>query len=316
MKFYFNKIKTYFQVKIEKHMSVADWSLLSLLASAIEQCQSIEFMPLTSTEEYKVYCYCEENIYLCLNLFEIKSIVNLCYSCVFSKDFQENSQLNILTRVLLCYVTECLTSWNIRRRVVLSGTINIQKELQFVENLLRLKPKSEQLFRYRRWVIKQEPSDQQSISKELEICDRTAEMHFINYASWLNRRWVIEYFNVDIDEELNRNYLWLKKNISDSSGFSFRAFLLSKKTLNENLIEQELKLNENLLKFYIDRESLWIYRQTLIFLTLKIPSIDLQQFLTKELDLIKSFEQNFFSIRYVRLLNLLLSSNGKLFRPK
>ncbi|CAF0751347.1 unnamed protein product [Rotaria sordida] len=164
-------------------MSVTDWSLLSLLSSSIEQCKSIEFMPLTSTDEYTVYCHCEENIYLCLNLYEIKPIVNLCYSFIFSKHYQDNSQLNILTRVLLCYVTECLTSWNIRRRLVLSNVINIQDELQFLEVLLHLKPKSEQLFRYRRWILKQENINNISINKELEICDRTAELHIINYAS-------------------------------------------------------------------------------------------------------------------------------------
>jgi hypothetical protein len=183
-----------------------------------------------------------------------------------------------------------------------------------VEILLRLKPKSEQLFRYRRWIIKQEDLNKISINKELEICDQTAERHFINYASWLYRRWIIQYANVDMDEELNRNYLWLQKNISDSSGFSFRAYLLSKKNLNEHLIEQELKMNENLLKFYFDRESLWIYRQTLIFLALKILEINTKELLIKELDWIKVFEKNFFSIRYSRLLNTLLSSHGKQFR--
>ncbi|CAF1190458.1 unnamed protein product [Rotaria sordida] len=295
-------------------MSLTDWSLLSLLSSSIEQCKSIEFMPLTSNDEYIVYCYCEENIYLCLNLFEIKSIVKLCYSFIFSKDYQEYNQLNILTRVLLCYVTECLTSWNIRRRLVLSGTINIQKELQFLDILLNLKPKSEQLFRYRRWILKQENIQKISINKELEICDRTAEKHFINYASWLYRRWIINYLNINIDEELERNRLWLEKNLSDSSAFSFRAYLLSKKNLNENIIEHELKLNENMLKFYYDRESLWIYRQTLIFLTIKFLSIDKKQLLNKELDLVKTFEENFFSNKYARLLNILLSSDGKQFR--
>jgi hypothetical protein len=297
-------------------MSLTDWSLLSLLSSSIEQCKSIEFMPLTSTNEYKVYCYCEENIYLCLNLSEIKPIVNLCYSFIFSKNYQENSQLNILTRVLLCYVTECLTSWNIRRRLVVSNVINIQDELQFLEVLLYLKPKSEQLFRYRRWLLKQEDINQIAMIKELEICDRTAEKHFINYASWLYRRWIIQYLNVNIDEELNRNYLWLKKNLSDSSGYSFRAYLLSKKHLDQNLIDQELEMNENMFKVYFDRESLWIYRQTLILLALNIASIDKKQLLIKELDLIERFEKNFFSNRYSRLLNILLSSDGKQFRNK
>ena len=290
-------------------MSLTDWTLLSLLSSSIEQCKSIEFMPLTSTNEYTVYCHCEENVYLCLNLFEIKSIVNLCYSLIFSNANHEYNQLNMLTRVLLCYVTECLTSWNIRRRLILFNIINISEELQFIEILLGLKPKSEQIFRYRRWILKQEQRNKISTDKELEICDRTAELHFVNYASWFHRRWIINYLNINIDEELERNRLWLEKNISDSSAFSFRAYLLSKKNSNEDIIEDELKINENMLKFYFDRESLWIYRQTLIFLIIKLLSINKEQFLNKELGLMKTFKENFFTIRYVQLLNRLLSSD-------
>ena len=131
---------------------------------------------------------------------------------MFSKNSSlDDSQMNILTRVLLCYITECLTSLNIRRRLILSGIINPLTELQFIEILLRLKPKSEQLFRYRRWIIKRESLDQISLENELEICNRTAELHFINYASWLHRRWIIQYFNVNINEELTRNYSWLEK---------------------------------------------------------------------------------------------------------
>ncbi|UJR16204.1 hypothetical protein I4U23_003114 [Adineta vaga] len=295
-------------------MSSSDWALLSLLASSIEQCQSIEFMPLTSTNEYKVYCHCEEMIYLCLNVFEIKSIVNLCYSFLFSKNYQDNSQLNIITRVLLAYNTECLTSWNRRRHLILSATIDISSELNFIELLLRLKPKSEQLFRYRRWLIKQEDRDKIFVMKELDLCNQTAEKHFVNYGSWVHRRWILEYFQIDIDEELQRNYHWLKKNISDTSGYSFRAYLLSKKIVDLNLIEEELKLNENQLKFYLDRESLWIYRQTLILLAMKYPSIDRNFLLTKELEVKNIFPENFFSQRYFRLLNVLLSSDGKRFR--
>jgi len=290
-------------------MSSFEWSLVSLLSSSIEQCESIEFMPLTSTDEYQVHCHCEENRYLCINVEEIRQIVNLCYSLIFSKDALDNNQLNSVTRVLLCCITECLTSWNIRRRLVLAKNILIPQELQFTEKLLYLRPKSEQLFRYRRWLIQTMNSiDEIPVAKEFEICTRASERHFINYASWSYRRWVVDYFHVDLDEELNRNRLWLETNISDSSGFSYRGFLLSRKGFSEQLIEQELKLDENWLKFYVDRESIWIYRQTLVFIALTISSIDRKAFLTKELDLVKIFPENFFSIRFSRLLNTLLSS--------
>ena len=105
-----------------------------------------------------------------------------------------------------------------------------------------------------------------------------------------------------------------KEYVSDSSGFSFRAYLLSKKNLDKKLIDEELQIVENMFKFYFDRESLWIYRQTIIFLALKIISIDKKQLLIKELDLMERSEKNFFSKRYSRLLNIILSSDGKQFR--
>lgn len=283
-------------------MSETDWSLISILSSSISQCQSIEFMPLTSTDEYIVYCHCEEQIYLCLNLLQIKSIVNLCYTMIFSKDYQEDFQLNILTRVLLCYITECLTCWNIRRRLIMSKMINLQDELQFIAILLQLKPKSEQLFRYRRWILKQEVAEKISLDQELQICTQTAEKHLINYASWLHRRWLIDYFHVNIDEELQRNELWLKRNLSDSSGFSFRVYLLSKKSKDIQQIEEELNSNENMLKFYFDRESLWIYRQTLILF-----SNQNKQILSKEFQFLELFPKNFFSNRYHQFLTRLSS---------
>lgn len=282
-------------------MSAADWSLLSLLASAIEQCQSIEFMPLSSTDEYTVHCHCEEDRYLCLNVFETKSMVNLCYSYIFSKKYDnDDGQLELLTRVLLCYVSACLTSWNIRRRLVQSQAIDIPKELHFVELLLRLKPKNEQVFRYRRWLLQQIDRSAISAKKELEICDHTAERHFVNYASWLHRRWLVEYLAIDVDEELEWNRSWLERNLSDSSGFSFRAYLLARKG---GCIEDELQLNATMLKSYFDRESLWIYRQSVILL-----AKDREALLRNERALISGFgEENLFSRRYLRLLEMLSS---------
>lgn len=283
-------------------MSETDWSLISILSSSISQCQSIEFMPLTSTDEYIVYCHCEEQIYLCLNLLQIKFIVNRCYTMIFSKDYQEDSQLNILTRVLLCCITECLTCWNIRRRLILSKIIDLEDELQFIDILLQLKPKSEQLFRYRRWILKQQSIEKISLERELQICTQTAEKHFANYASWLYRRWLIDYFHLNIDDELQRNEFWLKRNLSDSSGFSFRSYLLSKKSMNIKQIEDEFHINENMLKFYFDRESLWIYRQTLILFVIKFFSNEKEQIISKEFQFLELFPTNFFSNRHRQLL--------------
>ena len=128
-------------------MSAADWSLISLLASCVEQCSSVEFMPLaqSSNDDYHVYCHCEEQTYLCFNIFEMKSIVNACYSLLFSITAQRDHDslaLDRITRVLLCCVSECLTSWNIRRRLLLSAVLKPKEELHFSALILRLRPRA------------------------------------------------------------------------------------------------------------------------------------------------------------------------------
>ena len=278
---------------------MSDWSTLVLVSSSIGQCQSIELMPLTSTDEYTVHCYCEENRYLCLNVLEMREMVHRCYAWLFSSADHEESDLNVLTRVLLCYVSECLTSWNIRRRLVRSGTIDIEGELDFVEILLQLRPKSEQIFRYRRWLLEQISPSPSLTLRELQLCDRTGERHAINYASWQHRRWLMDYFSVDVEEELQRNRGWLERNLSDSSGFSFRAFLLSRRT---ELIEEEFQLNERMLRFFVDRESLWIYRQALFSLAWKVFPQQRDELLERECRVNESFPRGFFSERYRRRL--------------
>ena len=295
-------------------MSSSDWSLIHLLSSAIDQCQSIELMPLTSNEDYIVYCHCEENLYLCLNMCEIRSIVNLCYSYLFSSTEPSITELKKITQVLLCYVTECSTSWNVRRRLVSRKEIDILDELNFSAKLLRLKPKSEQIFRYRRWLIKQTDKNFISTEKELSLCDQASEKHFINYTSWQYRRWLVEYFQLNIEEELNRNRQWLEMNVSDSSGYSFRSYLLSKVPGEKHFIEQELQMNEEKLKYYRDRESLWIYRQTLIFLAWKLFHFDQDELFKHELSLIRTFPQNLFSDRYHRLIHQLSLTHGEIYR--
>ena len=292
-------------------MSLADWSLLTLLSSSIEQCESIEFLPLTSNDDYQVFCYCEENRYLCINSQEIRSIVTLCYSTMSTSDQQ---QLNIVTRVLLSCVTECLTSWNIRRRLVLSGVIHVDEELKYLEKILSLRPKSEQMFRYRRWLIKQVDKKEISIDHEFSVCDKTAEKHFINYASWQYRRWLIDYFQLNINDELNRHSIWFEKNLSDSSSFSYRIFLLSKSSNETQSIERELMKNEEKLRFFNDRESLWIYRRTLIFLAWKLFHFDRTKLFERELDFVENFKKNIFTEKYICLLKTLIFSQGQFYR--
>jgi hypothetical protein len=72
------------------------------------------------------------------------------------------------------------------------------------------------------------------------------------------------------------------------------ASFIKEKFLGSNFIEQEFKTNENMLKFYYDRESFWIYRQRLVFLALKGLLFEKKQLLIEELEFVKMFDKNVF----------------------
>ncbi|CAF0829399.1 unnamed protein product [Didymodactylos carnosus] len=331
-----------------------NWPLISLLSSCLEQCEQYEILPLSSkiylnsintenldeinNNDKHVYCTCEEEKYLCLNSYEMKSVVNDCYKIIFFNQLKDNLIImEKTTRVLLCYLSECLTCWNIRKRLLLINNNKVKSELQLTQFILQMYPKSEQIFRHRRWIFKKFSTLLVSLfwttnikEDELILCDKTAEKHRLNYASWQHRRWFINYckennFNL-YENELIRNQTWLEINISDYSGYSYRTYLVAtimqsndKKYVKE-LLFKEWKLNETQLEYYIDRESLWIYRRVILLLLIqyiKLFEYDKEYICTllkNELKLldqyIEKFKTNIFIKKYQSLLTILLDDSN------
>lgn len=292
-------------------MTDGNWALLNLLSDSIEQCESIEFFPLATNSDFQVFCYCEENRYLCLNASELRSTINICYSKLFCSPLEN---LKVVTNVLLFYATNCSTSWNFRRRLLNEKRIELNDELSFTEKILSVRPKSEETFRYRRFILKKFDKEKVSIEREFDLCDKTGEKHLINYSSWQHRRWLIDYFNLNVKDELNRHLSFVGKVISDSSSFSFRAFLVSKSNDPKSTIEQELQENEKFIDSFRDRESFWVYRRTLIFLALNKFHFDRNQLLLDELRFTEKIEPNLFTERYSKLIKTLQQTDGMFYR--
>lgn len=184
--------------------------------------------------------WCVKHIYrhVCRDLFEIrKQLASKKLS------YYKMENLNRLLIGALLINPEMVTFWNMKRELVECDLLNMNKELQFVKIVLSNKPKSNEAFTYRRWLLKRllnkfdaneltVPSN--LLENELVATLYAAEKAQNNYHSWTHRIWCIEniakrqsnVFNIICDEfEWSAN--WISSHISEYSGFHYRQYIIN-----------------------------------------------------------------------------------------
>ncbi|KAG0351202.1 hypothetical protein BG005_009318 [Podila minutissima] len=201
---------------------------------------------------------------------------------------RDNEALKITT-ALLRKSPDYYTIWNVRRTILKEGfldnadeeTANIiyTNELEFVQDNLRLNPKSYFMWNHRRWCL--ENMSKPSWDKELGMVGKFLEMDARNFHGWDYRRYIIR--QMDLQDGQNKDTVLaraqtefdfttakISQNFSNYSAWHNRSTLLGK--LAENLTEQEREAtvdNEfDLVKnaIYTDPEdqSAWLYDLWLI----------------------------------------------------
>ncbi|KAF9328755.1 hypothetical protein BG006_008113 [Podila minutissima] len=201
---------------------------------------------------------------------------------------RDNEALKITT-ALLRKSPDYYTIWNVRRTILKEGfldnaneeTANIiyTNELEFVQDNLRLNPKSYFMWNHRRWCL--ENMSKPRWDKELGMVGKFLEMDARNFHGWDYRRYIIR--QVDLQDGQNKDTVLaraqtefdfttakISQNFSNYSAWHNRSTLLGK--LVENLTEQEREAtvdNEfDLVKnaIYTDPEdqSAWLYDLWLI----------------------------------------------------
>ncbi|KAK3096488.1 hypothetical protein FSP39_000644 [Pinctada imbricata] len=115
------------------------------------------------------------------------------------------------------------------------------------------------------------------MQRELTVCKCAAEKYSCNYNAWSHRIWVMQNcFNCSVQvllAELQSTEVWVKKHVSDHSGFHYRQFLLStiqqsadclmeQFSMNHrNLLQKEMNLLIDLIKTCPGHEALWYHRK-------------------------------------------------------
>lgn len=212
---------------------------------------------------------------------------------------KEYVRLERYTRVALLLNANIATFWNTRKRLIANQLLDIDCDFLLTKLVLSQKPKCVEALSHRRWLLQQVPLNPEWVEVELNLCDRIANRMKCNYHAWTHRQWVFSQavkqqgFSLNLwTTELESSDSWTKFHLSDHSGWHHRKFLLdqfrknlakieenmdtARKVLGDvsrtsspsqlyvNLLNEELRKNEDLIMSFNAHETLWYYRRFLL----------------------------------------------------
>ncbi|XP_012309243.1 protein prenyltransferase alpha subunit repeat-containing protein 1 isoform X2 [Aotus nancymaae] len=186
------------------------------------------------------------------------------------KQWLNRDELIDVTCTLLLLNPDFTTAWNVRKELILSGTLNPIKDLHLGKLALTKFPKSPETWIHRRWVLQQLiqetslpsfvtkgnlgtiPAEraQRLIQEEMEVCGEAAGRYPSNYNAWSHRIWVLQHLaKLDVKillDELSSTKHWASMHVSDHSGFHYRQFLL-KSLISQTVIDSSV-MEQNCLR--------------------------------------------------------------------
>lgn len=192
----------------------------------------------------------------------VKHVYMYCYSELMDKYFcktkRRNStlgsihseKLGRLLSVTLLLNPELNTLWNKRRDMVLRNLLEKSSELKLTRLVLSRKPKCNEAFGYRRWLLEAILQDenlqsnyiQNLVNEEFHLCQIASDKSPNNYHSWNHRMWLlntlkkITNFSLDLlyIKEYNFSERWTSKHVSDFSCFHYRQYCIKNVILHLN----------------------------------------------------------------------------------
>ncbi|NXG00761.1 PTAR1 protein, partial [Sakesphorus luctuosus] len=183
------------------------------------------------------------------------------------KQWLNKDELIDITCTLLLLNPDFTTAWNVRKELILSGTLNPLKDLHLGKLALTKFPKSPETWIHRRWVLQQliqenslpslatkgnlgaAPVERihRLVQEEMNVCSEAAGRYPSNYNAWSHRIWVLQHLakltvKVLLDELSSTKY-WVSMHVSDHSGFHYRQFLLNA-LIGRTVTDSNILVNE------------------------------------------------------------------------
>ncbi|CAN1246928.1 Protein prenyltransferase alpha subunit repeat-containing protein 1-B (Fragment) [Linum grandiflorum] len=196
------------------------------------------------------------------------------------------------SKALLLLSPDFGTAWNSRKLIASKK----QQASMFIDELrlsalvLSYSPKSEQAWCHRRWVVKNLAAKcstlPEILEEESDLVEKIAERSKMNYRAWNHRCWLVSYMDKEqVLQQLKKSKGWAALNVADNSCFHYRMRLIIRiledccRKQEEGccdscvevywLWQEELEWNEELIKRYLGREALWLYRRFLSLLWIR-----------------------------------------------
>nr|XP_054748223.1 geranylgeranyl transferase type-2 subunit alpha-like [Lytechinus pictus] len=180
---------------------------------------------------------------------------------------------------LLSANPDVYTLWNVRKETfqVFAETKSCDemkdlydRELGFIENCLRVNPKSYGAWYHRCWVMDHTPKP--DWKQELKLCNLYLEYDERNFHCWDYRRFVVARSDVALSDDLEFTSTKISTNFSNYSSWHYRSKLLpqlhpdqeKKGRIKEEILMQEYELVQN--AFFTDPndQSAWFYHRWLM----------------------------------------------------
>ncbi|XP_038625404.1 protein prenyltransferase alpha subunit repeat-containing protein 1 isoform X1 [Tachyglossus aculeatus] len=185
------------------------------------------------------------------------------------KQWLNKDELIDVTCTLLLLNPDFTTAWNVRKELILSGTLNPIKDLYLGKLALTKFPKSPETWIHRRWVLQQLFQEnslstlvtkghvetvpvermQRVVQEEMEVCGEAAGRYPSNYNAWSHRIWVLQHLGKlhikTLLDELSSTKHWASMHVSDHSGFHYRQFLL-KSLISQTLTDSTVLVQNTL----------------------------------------------------------------------
>lgn len=158
--------------------------------------------------------------------------------------------------------------WDYRRQILKAIKYDLQKELFFVDYLIKESPGNHLIWHHRR-LIANSCLSFVNLQNELDLTEIVLKDYSKCYNAWEHRQWIIDTFKYSSSglprQELEFTKNLIQDDLRNNSAWNQRFFILKKLgTADFELIKQEIDFALDCLVKVLDNETAWTYLKGLL----------------------------------------------------
>jgi protein farnesyltransferase/geranylgeranyltransferase type-1 subunit alpha len=153
--------------------------------------------------------------------------------------------------------------WDCRRKIIKAIKYDVQKELYYMDYLIRENPKNHLAWVHRRMVANTYLNFLE-LKGELSLTGSILNLEPKSYNAWEYRQWILNAFKFTtsglVQDELDFTTKFIEEDVRNNSAWNQRFFIIKKyRSLEINYIRQEFLFALEKLQNVLDNESVWNY---------------------------------------------------------